>query len=81
MPESTIAPPIVEAWPSIYLVVEWVTISQPNSNGLHIIGVAKVLSIMRGIPFACATFANTSISIISRLGFDIVSPKTAFVLG
>ena len=35
---------------------------------------------MSGIPFLCATFANTSISSTSRLGFEIVSPKIAFVI-
>ena len=72
---------MVEAWPSMYFVVEWVTISQPNSNGLQFIGVAKVLSIISGIPFLCATLAKVSISIISRLGFEIVSPKMHLVFG
>ena len=42
------APPTVAACPSMYLVVEWVTMSAPKSNGLQLMGVAKVLSTMRG---------------------------------
>ena len=38
------------AWPSIYLVVECVTISAPHSNGRQLIGVANVLSTIRGTP-------------------------------
>ena len=48
LPLSTTTPPTCEAVPSIYLVVLWVTMSAPHSNGRQLIGVAKVLSTMRG---------------------------------
>ena len=35
---------------SIYLVVECVTISAPHSNGRQLIGVANVLSTIKGTP-------------------------------
>ncbi|CAN3995603.1 hypothetical protein GMJFJA_GMJFJA_11460, partial [Dysosmobacter welbionis] len=44
MPESTMAPPTAAPWPSMYLVVEWVTMSAPHSKGRQFTGVAKVLS-------------------------------------
>jgi len=74
-------PPTCVACPSIYFVVECTTISAPNSNGLQLIGVAKVLSTTRGIPFLCATLAKSSISRTSSVGLEIVSPKISFVLG
>lgn len=46
------APPTALAWPSMYLVVEWVTMSAPHSKGWQFTGVAKVLSTMRGTPWA-----------------------------
>src|ERR1035438_8184942 len=38
------APPITSLWPPIYLVVEWATISMPQSSGRCSTGVAKVPS-------------------------------------
>lgn len=40
----------------MYFVVEWVTISTPNSNGRQLIGVAKVLSQIIGTPCSCGKF-------------------------
>ena len=65
----------------MYLVVEWVTMSQPNSKGWQSTGVAKVLSMIRGTPWAWAALANFSISSTVRAGLAMVSPKTALVLG
>ena len=45
-------------WPSIYLVVEWVTISAPHSKGRQLTGVAKVLSTIRGTPWRWAAAAK-----------------------
>lgn len=78
-PLSTIAPPTQAACPSIYFVVECVTISAPHSNGRQLIGVANVLSTINGTPCACAAFANFSRSRTTRAGLAIVSPNTAFV--
>ena len=75
------APPTQLAWPSMYLVVEWVTMSAPHSNGLQPMGVAKVLSTMRGTPWLWAALANFSRSRTIRAGLAMVSPKTALVLG
>ena len=44
-------------------------------------GVAKVLSTISGTPALWATRANFSISKISKLGLEMVSPKIALVLG
>ena len=44
------APPTAMAWPSIYLVVEWVTMSTPHAKGRQLMGVAKVLSQIMGTP-------------------------------
>ena len=65
--------------PSIYLVVECVTISAPHSIGRKLTGVGKVLSTMSGTPCACAAFANFSISRTVSAGLAIDSPKTALV--
>ena len=75
------APPTALAWPSMYLVVEWVTMSAPHSKGRQFTGVAKVLSTMRGTPWAWATLANFSKSSTVRAGLAMVSPKTALVSG
>ena len=53
-PLSTIAPPTAAPCPSMYFVVECVTMSHPNSIGRQLTGVAKVLSTMSGTPCACA---------------------------
>ena len=37
-------PPTTSLWPLMYLVVEWVTMSMPQSSGCCRIGVAKVPS-------------------------------------
>ena len=74
MPLSTIAPPICMACPSMYFEVECVTISAPNSNGLQLMGVAKVLSTMTGTRPAWATTA--AISTRSRVGLAGVSNST-----
>ena len=68
-------------WPSMYLVVEWVTMSAPHSIGRQLTGVAKVLSTIRGTPWRWAALANRSISSTVRAGLAMVSPKTALVLG
>ncbi len=81
LPLSTITPPTCTACPSIYLVVECITISAPNSIGRQRIGVANVLSTIRGTPFLWAILANFSISNTVSAGFARVSPKIAFVLG
>ena len=75
------APPTQLAWPSMYLVVEWVTMSAPYSKGRKFTGVGKVLSTMRGTPWAWAALANFSTSRTMRAGLAMVSPKTALVLG
>ena len=75
------APPTAAPWPSMYLVVEWVTMSAPHSKGRQFTGVAKVLSTIRGTPRAWAALANFSMSSTVRAGLAMVSPKTAFVLG
>ena len=80
-PESTMQPPTAAPWPSIYLVVEWVTMSAPHSKGRQFTGVAKVLSIIRGTPWAWAALANFSMSSTVRAGFAMVSPNTALVFG
>ena len=49
--------------------------SAPHSNGRQFIGVGKVLSMISGTPFLCATRANFSISKTSSDGLDIVSPN------
>ena len=79
-PLSTIAPPTAAPCPSIYLVVECVTISAPHSIGLQLTGVGNVLSTISGTPCACAAFANFSISNTVSAGLAIVSPNTALVL-
>ena len=43
-------PPMEVPWPPMNLVAEWTTISAPNSMGRHRYGVAKVLSIISGMP-------------------------------
>ena len=55
--------------------------SAPHSKGRQLMGVAKVLSMIRGTPCACAAFAKRSISSTVREGLAMLSPKTAFVLG
>ena len=80
-PASTMAPPTPQPCPSIYLVVECVTISAPHSIGRQFTGVGKVLSTMSGTPWSCAACANVSMSSTASAGFAIVSPKTALVLG
>ena len=67
--------------PSMYLVVEWVTMSAPHSIGRHSTGVGKVLSTMSGTPWAWAAAAKRSMSSTESAGFAMVSPKTHFVLG
>ena len=42
-PWSTIAPPKAAPWPSMYLVVEWVTISAPHSKGRQFTGLGLSL--------------------------------------
>ena len=74
-------PPTAAPWPSMYLVVEWVTMSAPHSKGRQFTGVAKVLSTMSGTPWAWAAFANFPMSRTVSAGLAMVSPKTAFVLG
>ena len=44
-------------------------------------GVANVLSTIKGTPWACAAFAKRSISRITSAGLAMVSPNTALVLG
>ena len=65
----------------MYLVVEWVTMSAPNSMGRQLMGVGKVLSTIRGTPCSWAAWANTSKSAMAREGLASVSAKTARVLG
>ena len=75
------APPTVAAWPSMYLVVECVTISAPHSIGRHMMGVGNVLSTISGTPCACAAFAKRSMSSTASAGLAMVSPNTHLVLG
>ena len=49
--------------------------------GLQFTGVAKVLSMMRGTPWRCATFAKSWMSMTASEGLATVSPNTALVLG
>ena len=81
LPESTIAPPTQEPWPSMYLVVAWVTMSTPYSNGRQLIGVGNVLSTMIGTPWSCAAETNLSKSSTISAGFEIDSANTALVFG
>ena len=81
LPESTIAPPTHDAWPSMYLVVEWVTMSAPHSMGRQLTGVGNVLSTMSGTPWSCAAEAKSSMSSTASAGFAMVSPNTHLVLG
>ena len=55
--------------------------SQPHSKGRQFTGVAKVLSMIRGTPWAWAALAKRSISNTVRAGLAMVSPNTALVLG
>ena len=80
-PPSTTQPPRAAAWPSMYLVVEWVTMSAPQARGRQRMGVAKVLSTMRGTPRRWAAAANFSMSSTVRAGLAMVSPNTALVFG
>ena len=80
LPLSTMAPPTAAPCPSMYFVVEWVTISAPHLMGWQLTGVGKVLSTISGTPCAWATFANFSMSSTVRAGFAMVSPNIAFVL-
>ena len=75
------APPTLAPWPSIYFVVECVTMSAPHSMGRQFTGVGNVLSTMSGTPCACAAAAKRSISSTDSAGFAMVSPNTAFVFG
>ena len=75
------APPTPTPWPSMYLVVEWVTMSAPHSIGRQKTGVGKVLSTISGTPWAWAAVAKRSMSSTSSAGLAMVSPKTARVLG
>ena len=52
-----------------------------NCVHIKVAGVANVLSTINGTPWACAAFANFSISNTVSAGLAIVSPKTAFVFG
>ena len=76
LPLSTMAPPTCTAWPSRYFVVEWTTMSTPNSNGRQLIGVGKVLSTMIGTPCSWAICANSSRSVTTSEGFASVSANT-----
>ena len=78
-PPSTIIPPNACAWPSEYFEVECITIFAPNFNGLQWIGVATVLSTIKGTSNFFATFENLSKSNILSPGFPIVSPYISFV--
>ena len=49
--------------------------------GRQFTGVAKVLSMIRGTPWAWAAAAKRSRSSTVRAGLAMVSPKTALVLG
>lgn len=62
-------------------MVECVTISHPHSIGRQLIGVANVLSTIKGTPCSCALLAHASISNTIRAGLAIVSPNTHFVFG
>ena len=55
--------------------------SAPHSKGRQLMGVAKVLSRIRGTPWLWAALANFSMSSTVRAGLAMVSPKTALVLG
>ena len=74
-------PPVVWAWPSMYLVVEWTTMSAPCSKGRQRAGVGKVLSMTSGTPWAWATVESLAKSATSRDGFVTDSAKRARVLG
>ena len=58
---STMAPPRLVACPSIYLVVEWVTISAPHSNGRQLMGLTGVIH-NQGTPCLWTAIANFSMS-------------------
>ena len=55
--------------------------SAPHSNGRQLMGVAKVLSMMRGTPFLWAMLAKRSMSKTAQPGLEMVSPKKALVFG
>ena len=65
----------------MYLVVAWVTMSTPYSNGRQLIGVGKVLSTISGTPWRCAALANFSKSNTISAGLEMDSPNTALVFG
>ena len=81
VPPSIIAPPIATPCPPRNLVTECMTISAPWSNGRNSQGVAKVLSIITGMPWRWAISEITGRSMTSRPGLPRVSPKTSRVSG
>ncbi len=54
------APPTAAPWPSMYLVVECVTISAPHSMGRQLTGVGNVLSTISGTPWASGVHDGTA---------------------
>lgn len=61
------------------LVAECTTMSAPCSSGRNRKGVAKVLSTMRGMPWAWAISARASMSAISQFGLPRLSTYRALV--
>ena len=55
--------------------------SAPHSNGRQLIGVANVLSTIKGTPLLWAMRANFSTSNTITPGLEIISPNIAFVFG
>ena len=74
------APPSVVPCPPMNLVSECTTMSAPYSNGRSRIGVATVLSTIRGTPCLCATLAMASMSQMLPAGLPTLSQNTALVL-
>ena len=73
---ATTAPPTTSLWPLMYLVVEWITKSAPNSIGVCSAGDRKVLSTTVNAPTACAASITKRRSVMRSSGFDGVSIHT-----
>ena len=77
----TAMPPTMSEWPFRYLVVEWTTMSAPNSNGRWKTGVAKVLSTAKSTLRAAARDPRAPRSARRIIGFVGVSTNRSLVAG
>ncbi len=81
LPESTTTPPMELPWPHRNLVVEWMTISAPHSNGWQSQGEARVLSTISGSLASWAMAAIGSMSAMTPPGLAMLSMKIALHFG